>query len=294
MRARLSLVALALLGGAAACSRAPEEHDHAPDPVTASSNASAAGSALPGSAATVAARLQSSPRHGEWVMIRTAQGDSVRAWVVYPERATNAPVVLVVHEIFGLSAWVRGVADQMAAAGFIAIAPDLLTGKAELVGDSLPSSVATTVIRTLRADDVHRHLEAVARYGMGLPAAARRYGIVGFCWGGSTSFAHAVRSPSGLGAAVVYYGGSPDTTELSSVRVPVLGLYAGDDQRINARVPATDSVMRRLAKPYEVHFFEGAGHGFLRQQEGREGANQRASNAAWPLTVSFFRRHLGS
>lgn len=294
MRARLSLVALALLGGAVACSRAPEEHDHGPEPVSASPNATAASTALPGSAVTVAARLQSSPRHGEWAMIRTAQGDSVRAWVVYPERATNAPVVLVVHEIFGLSAWVRGVADQMAAAGFIAIAPDLLTGKAELQGDSLPSSVATSAIRTLRADDVHRHLEAVARYGMNLPAAARRYGIVGFCWGGSTSFAHAVRSPSGLGAAVVYYGGSPDTTELASVRVPVLGLYAGDDQRINARVPATDSVMRRLGKPYEVHFFEGAGHGFLRQQEGRDGANQRASNAAWPLTVNFFRRHLGS
>ena len=227
-------------------------------------------------------------------MIRTPQGDSVRAWVVYPERSTNAPVVLVVHEIFGLSTWVRGVADQMAAAGFIAIAPDLLTGKGELQGDTLPSSVATSVIRTLRPEDVHRHLTAVAQYGMSLPAAAKRYGIVGFCWGGATSFAHAVRSPAGLGAAVVYYGSSPDTVDLARVGVPVLGLYAGDDQRINARIPATDSIMKRLGKPYDVHFFDGAGHGFLRQQEGRDGANQRASNAAWPLTVAFFRRHLGS
>jgi carboxymethylenebutenolidase len=129
---------------------------------------------------------------------------------------------------------------------------------------------------------------------MNLPAAAKRYGIVGFCWGGGTSFAHAVRSPAGLGASVVYYGPSPDTTELHRIRVPVLGLYAGDDQRINARIPATDSVMKRLGKSFEAHFFEGAGHGFLRQQEGREGANRRASDAAWPLTVAFFRRHLGS
>lgn len=289
---RLPLAAL-LTASLIGCARTQAgNHVHPPEPVAVS--VAPRSVALPGSAASVAARLQSSPRHGEWAMIRTGAGDSVRAWVVYPERATNAPVVLVVHEIFGLSTWVRGVADQMAAAGFIAVAPDLLTGKGELVGDSLPSSVATSVIRTLKPDDVHRQLEAVARYAMNLPAAAKRYGIVGFCWGGGTSFAHAVRSPAGLGAAVVYYGPSPDTTDLARVRVPVLGLYAGDDQRINARVPATDSVMKRLGKSFEPHFFAGAGHGFLRQQEGREGANQRASDAAWPLTVAFFRRHLGN
>lgn len=269
------------------------DHDHGAAPTARTTMPAAQGTALPGSAQTVAGRLQSSPRHAEWAMVRTPAGDSVRAWVVYPERSSNAPVVLVVHEIFGLSSWVRGVADQVAAAGFIAIAPDLLTGKAELQGDSLPAAVAQAAIRTLRPEDVHRHLEAVAQYGMSLPAAAKRYGIVGFCWGGSTAFAHAVRSPAGLAASVVYYGGSPDTTELSRVRVPVLGLYAGDDQRINARVPATDSVMKRLGKSFEPHFFEGAGHGFLRQQEGREGANQRASDAAWPLTIGFFHKHLG-
>lgn len=288
----LPVLAASLVVSAACARTRAEEHDHGAEPVSASAVATQ-GTALPGSALTVAARLQSSPRHSEWAMIRTPAGDSVRAWVVYPERTTNAPVVLVVHEIFGLSSWVRGVADQMAAAGFIAIAPDLLTGKAPLEGDSLPTAVAQAAIRTLRPDDVHRHLEAVAQYGMSLPAAAKRYGIVGFCWGGSTSFAHAVRSPVGLGASVVYYGGSPDTTELSRVRVPVLGLYAGDDQRINARIPATDSVMKRLGKSFEPHFFAGAGHGFLRQQEGREGANQRASDAAWPMTVAFFRKHLG-
>lgn len=254
----------------------------------------AAAAPLPAGAMNVRERITGSPRHGEWAMIRTGSNDSVRAWVVYPERSAKAPVVLVVHEIFGLSAWVRGVADQLAANGYIAIAPDLITGKATLEGDTVPGSVASAAIRSLRPEDVHRQLEAVARYGMALPAALPKYGIVGYCWGGSTSFAHAVRSPGGLGAAVVFYGASPDTSQLASVRVPVLGLYAGDDQRVNATVPRTDTIMRRLGKPYEIHFFEGAGHGFLRQQDGRAGANLAASEKAWPLTVAFFRRHLGA
>lgn len=243
-------------------------------------------------AATVKERLLASPRHGEWVMIRTGPTDSVRAWVVYPERSTKAPVVLVVHEIFGLSTWIRGVADQLAAAGFIAVGPDLLTGKAPLEGDTLPNAVATAAIRTLNADDVQRQLEAVGRYAMSLPAALPRYGVVGFCWGGGVSFGHAVRSPSGLGAAVVYYGPSPDTSALARVQVPVLGLYGGDDARINAALPATESVMRRLGKPYEVRIFEGAGHGFLRAQDVRP-ANRVAAEEAWPKTIAFFRRHLG-
>ncbi|MEX2154783.1 MAG: dienelactone hydrolase family protein [Gemmatimonadaceae bacterium] len=247
---------------------------------------------LPAGAVTVRERITSSPRHGEWAMIRTGSNDSVRAWVVYPERSAKAPVVVVVHEIYGLSTWVRGVADQLAANGYIAIAPDLLTGKVAMDGDTVTQQVASAAVRALSASDVHRQLEAVARYGMALPAALPKYGIVGYCWGGSTSFAHAVRSPDGLGAAVVYYGGS-DTSDLARVKVPVLGLYAGDDQRVNATVPRTDTIMRRLGKTYDVHFFAGAGHGFLRQQDGRAGANLAASERAWPLTVAFFRRHLG-
>ena len=245
----------------------------------------------PAGAATVQQRLASSPRHGEWAMIRTGS-DSVRAWVVYPERSAKAPVVVVVHEIYGLTTWVRGVADQLAANGYIAIAPDLLTGKVPLQADTVVANVATAAVRSLRADDVHRQLEAVARYGMSLPAALPKYGIVGYCWGGSTSFAHAVRSPAGLGAAVVYYGSSPDASDLARVNVPVLGLYGGNDQRVNATVPRADTVMRRLGKSFDIHFFDGAGHGFLRQQDGQSGANLVASQKAWPLTVAFFRRHL--
>ena len=281
----------------ASCARpTPESDVHAGHTATASVGAVSVGSeaALPAGAANVADRLARSPRHGEWAMVRTGPSDSVRAWVVYPERSSKAPVVLVVHEIYGLSTWVRGVADQLAADGFIAIAPDLLTGKVAPApgADTLTQAAASAAIRTLQVADVHRQLAAVAQYGMSLPAAEKSYGTVGFCWGGSTSFMHAVMSPPGLGASVVYYGGSPADSLLPRVKVPVLGLYGGNDARVNATIAPAQAAMRTLGKPYTPHIFEGAGHGFLRQQDGANGANLTASRQAWPLTVAFFQTHL--
>ncbi len=302
LRVRPFLLAAAILALAAttSCARsissAAAEHDHPAEASRTSAVAAGAmqaqGTALPAGANDAVQRLANSPRHAEWAMIRTGD-DSVRAWVVYPERRQRAPVVVVIHEIFGLTSWIRAVADQLAADGFIAIAPDLLTGKTKIHPDSAGSD-AREVIRTLNPDDVHRQLAAVGQYGMRLPAALPRYGVVGFCWGGSTSFQHAVRSPAGLAAAVVYYGASPSPEQLRSVRVPVLGLYGSDDARVNATVPAADSAMRALEKSFEHHTYEGAGHGFLRAQDGKDGANMAASRQAWPATLAFFRRHLGS
>ena len=290
-----STVAL-VLSLAAACTTnkvvpAADTHDHA---VTTVATAAPQSAALPADAAGAPARLSSSPRHGEWAMIRTGTGDSIRAWVVYPERSTKAPVVLVVHEIFGLSSWVRGVADQLAADGFIAIAPDLLTMKNLPQGpDSVVAPLATAAIRTLDANWVQQQLDAVARYGMSLPAAKQKYGIVGFCWGGGVSFAHAVHSPT-LGASVVYYGVSPKTSDLASVRAPVLGLYAGNDARVDATIPPADSALKSLGRTYVPTIYPGAGHGFLRQQTGMDGANMNATKAAWPATIAWFRKYLES
>jgi carboxymethylenebutenolidase len=249
---------------------------------------------LPPDASGALARLGNSPRHGEFVTIRTGGGDSLRAWVVYPERSTKAPVVVVIHEIFGLSSWIRSVADQLAADGFIAIAPDLLTMKNLPDGpDSVLAPLATAAIRTLDPDWVQRQLDAVARYGMSLPAAQQKYGIVGFCWGGTASFAHAVHSPT-LGASVVYYGVSPKTSDLASVRAPVLGFYGGADARVDATIPAADSGLHALGRTYEHSIYAGAGHGFLRQQTGMDGANMAAARQAWPATIAWFRKYLGS
>ncbi|HKO14738.1 MAG TPA: dienelactone hydrolase family protein [Gemmatimonadaceae bacterium] len=275
----------------------PATHEHAmesPGSLAGSTPAVSQSRNLPAGSATVAQRLAASPRHGEWAMVGTGGGDSVRAWVVYPERSTRAPVVLVIHEIYGMSTWIRGVADQLAADGYIAIAPDLLTGKVALEADTVTQAAAVAAIRTLRAEDIQRQLEAVARYGMSLPAALPKYGVVGFCWGGGMSFAHAVQSPEGLAAAVVYYGTSPSNTDLQRVRAPVLGLYGGDDARVDATIPPADSVMKALGKVYEPHIFPGAGHGFLRAQDGKDGANLRATEQAWPMTISFYRKYLGA
>lgn len=268
--------------------------DHAVLSASATIAAAPQAQGLPPDAAGALARLNSSPRHGEWVTIRTGGGDSLRAWVVYPERSTKAPVILVVHEIYGLSSWVRSVADQLAADGFIAIAPDLLTMKNLPDGpDSVLAPLAVAAVRTLDPAWVQRQLDAVAQYGMSLPAAQRKYGIVGFCWGGGISFAHAVHSPT-LGATVVYYGTSPATADLVSVRAPVLGLYGGSDARVDATIPPADSALRALDRTYEHTIYPGAGHGFLRQQTGMDGANLAAARAAWPATVAWFRQYLKS
>lgn len=268
--------------------------DHGAAPASTSATAASDDLQLPPDAAGALGRLNKSPRHGEWVTIRTGPADSVRAWIVYPERGNKAPVIVVVHEIFGLSSWIRSVTDQLAAEGFIAIAPDLLTMKNLPTGpDSVLAPLATAAIRTLDMADVQRQLDAVARYGMSLPAAKDKYGIVGFCWGGGVSFAHAVHAPS-LGASVVYYGTSPKSADLTAVRAPVLGLYGGNDARVNATIPAADSALRALGRTYATNIYEGAGHGFLRQQGGMNGANAAAARQAWPATISWFRKYLDS
>lgn len=288
MRTFVRSLALLMLPAAFACGPSNASAGASADSVSAGQGS------LPAGAADADARLAASPRHGEWAMVNVGGADSVRAWVVYPERSSRAPVVIVVHEIFGVSNWIRAVADQLAADGFIAIAPDFLTGQNVPNGpDGQPlRDSATAAVRRLDQAQVQRRIDAVARYGMALPAAAPKYGIVGFCWGGSVSFAHAVHSPT-LGASVVYYGTSPASAQLGSIRAPVLGLYGENDARVNATVPPADSAMRALGKTFQHETYAGAGHGFLRQQDGQEGANLAATRAAWPRTIGFFRQHLG-
>jgi len=114
---------------------------------------------------------------------------------------------------------------------------------------------------------------------------------LGFCWGGARSFGYAAAQPA-LQAAVVFYGTAPEPPALAGVKAPVLGLYGGDDARVNATIPATEAEMKKLGRAYQAHVFAGAGHGFLRGQDDRNGANLRATQQAWPRVVSFLREHL--
>jgi carboxymethylenebutenolidase len=249
---------------------------------------------LPPAADAAKAALDSSPRHGEFVDVK-APGGPVVTWVSYPERKDKAPVVIVIHEIFGQSDWIRSVADRLAAEGFIAVAPDMLSGKGPGGGgtDSVGGRDAVVgLVRGLSAEEVNSRLDAVRAYAIGLPAANGKSATVGFCWGGSHSFAYAVAQPA-LDAAVVYYGSAPEESGLSVIHAPVLGLYGGDDARITMTVEPTAAIMKRLGKAYEFEIFPGAGHGFLRNQTDRDGANLEATRKAWPRTLDFLRKHLG-
>ena len=272
MRSKLILKVFALLAGAAPA---------------------AAAQGLPPGEDSAVARLNASPRHGEWITYDAGGGDSVKAWVVYPERSDKAPVVIVIHEIFGLTDWIRSVTDQLAAVGFLAIAPDLLSGKGPNGGgtSSVDRQGAIALIQHLTPDEVARRLRAAAAYATALPSARNAVASVGFCWGGSQSFAFATTFPD-LKGAVVYYGTPPTEEAAGRIYASVLGMYGGDDARVTSTVQPTQQLMSRLGKHYEPHVFDGAGHGFLRDQAGRNGANLKAAQAAWPRTVTFLKEAL--
>jgi carboxymethylenebutenolidase len=278
---------------------------------------------LPPSNVSAPARLAASPRHGEWVKIalETGSPDSIMAWVVYPASSRKAPVVVVVHEIFGLSTWVRGVADQVAAEGFIAIAPDFLSRvrggptSVELAADS-----ARRLIGGVNSTERNRIIVAAANWAMTQPAATQKYAVIGYCWGGQTTFFHAIHGGvSGFSGGVAFYGlpyvsgGSPATAtqpavpgtlvadSIAKIRVPILLLNGSKDARIAAAMPALDSMMKALGKSYTGVNYEGAVHGFLRAQddpkatrdEAEEQANLTAAKDAWPRTVAFLKQRLG-
>jgi carboxymethylenebutenolidase len=251
---------------------------------------------LPPSEAQAKAALEKSPRHGEYVDIKLAAGGTpIRTWVVYPERKDKAGVVILIHEIYGLSDWMRGVADQLAREGFIAVAPDLISGLGPNGGgtDAVASrDDVVKLVRGLTPDDATARLNAVRAWAAKLPAANGKTATIGFCWGGGQSFAYAVAQPA-LNGAVVYYGTPPEAATLPRIKASIVGFYGGDDARVTSTVAPTEAEMKKLGKTYEPHVYEGAGHGFLRDQEGREGANLKATQEAWPRTVAFLRERLG-
>jgi carboxymethylenebutenolidase len=249
---------------------------------------------LPAGEEQAKAALEASPRHGEWVDVKREGGVPIRTWVVYPERKQKAGVVIVIHEVYGQTEWIRAVADQLAKEGFIAVAPDLLSGLGPGGGGTEAVASRDDVVKLVRGlspDDAASRLNAVHDYAVKLPAANGKTATIGFCWGGARSFAYPAAQPA-LDAAVVYYGSSPEAAVLAGVKVPVLGLYGADDARVNTTVGPAQEEMKKLGRSFEAHTFEGAGHGFLRAQTGRDGANLKATQQAWPLTLAFLRKHL--
>jgi len=256
----------------------------------------------PGTAALATKALQESPRHGEWVDIKLADGTALKSFVVYPERKDKAGVVLVIHDIRGMSDIARAVGDQLAQDGFIAIVPDFVSGKGPNGGgtEALGSGVGQAIQGlTPNGDDTEMtaRLNAAMAYGKSLPSSNGKTAVIGFCWGGTRSFQYAIAQPE-LSGAIVYYGSptgaaadaAPEAA-LSKIKAPVIGMYGGTDNRITSTVSATEAAMKKLGKSYEPHIFEGAGHGFMGNQATE--ANYKAAVESWPMTIAFLQKNLG-
>ncbi|MCI0415748.1 dienelactone hydrolase family protein [bacterium] len=230
-------------------------------------------------------RLEKSPRHQEWVAIKNGE-KSIHSFVVYPEKKDKATTVIVIHENKGLTDWVRTVADQLAEAGYLAVAPDLLSGTGPNGGktsDFTSADAATEAIYRLSPEQVTSDLNAVADYAVKLPASNGRLTVGGFCWGGGQTFRFATNR-SDLKAAFVFYGSFSYTKDdLKRISTAVHGFYGGNDARINATLPETQTLMTELGKTFEPMTYEGADHGFMRKGEEANAseANKKARDAAW-------------
>ncbi len=238
--------------------------------------------------------LEKSPRHQEWVKIK--QGDrQIQSFIVYPEVKDKAPAVVVIHEIFGLSDWVRTVADQLAAAGYIAIVPDLLSGMASGGGGTSGFSrqdEVTKAVSTLPPDQVTSDLDAVANYVSTLPACNGKVVVAGFCWGGSQTFRYATHNDKIL-AAFVFYGTGPDNpADIAHIKCPVYGFYGGNDARVDATVPRSTDLMKNAGKTYEPVTYDGAGHGFMRAGQAPDAseANKRAREEGWKRWLELMKK----
>jgi len=228
-------------------------------------------------------QLQTSPRHREWVSVKH-DGRQVQTFVVYPESKDKTPVVLIIHEIFGMSDWVQDLADQVAAAGYIAVAPDLLSGMAPNGGrtSDIAQDKVTEAVSNLSPEQITADLNSVADYAKNLPASNGKLFVAGFCWGGGQSFRFATNR-NDLRGAFVFYGVSPAKDAMTRINAPVYGFYAGNDARIDATLPETSAQMKAAGQTFESVVYEGAGHGFMRAGEAPDAsdANKKARQQAW-------------
>lgn len=233
-------------------------------------------------------RLEKSPRHHEWVQVANGKR-TVHSFVVYPERADDALAIIVIHENRGLTDWVRSMADQLAEAGYLAIAPDLLSDFSEAYAKTtaFPSSdEARNAIYQLDPDQVSGDLNAVFNFVKTLPGASDQVSVIGFCWGGSQTFRMATYNPD-LKVALVFYGTGPkDAAVIANIEAPVYGFYGEDDQRVNATIADSEAMMKQAGKIYEYVIYPGAGHAYMRRADDpAESQAQRDAHTASMIRI---------
>jgi len=233
-------------------------------------------------------QLENSPRHHEWVEIESSDR-IMHNFVAFPERSDKSPVFIVIHENRGLNDWARSFTDQLAANGFIAIAPDLISNTVdgiEKTSDFETSDAARSAIYGLEAENVTQDLKAVLKYAKSIEAGNGEVYVIGFCWGGSQTFRFATNVGNEIDAAMVFYGTGPkEISEYSSIEIPVYGFYGGADNRVNATIESSKEAMEKYNKTYEYEIYTGAGHAFMRRGDDpnakKEDKNVVARNESW-------------
>ena len=239
-------------------------------------------------------KLEKSPRHQEWVKLKHGARE-VNCFVVYPEVKDKATTVVLIHEIFGLTDWAQAMADELAAEGYIVIAPDLISGSVTNGGgtEELIKSGGNVgkAIQALPPAQITADLDAAVDYATNLPAGNGKVVVAGFCWGGGQSFRFATDNKD-IKAAFIFYGTPPSAGDMARINCPVYGFYAGNDARVTATVPRATDQMKAAGKIYEPVIYDGAGHGFMRAGEAPDAsdANKKARDAAFQRTVELLKK----
>jgi carboxymethylenebutenolidase len=235
-------------------------------------------------------KLNNSPRHHDWIDLKH-DNRTVKAFIAFPEVKEKAPAVIVIHEIFGLTDWAKNLGDEIAAAGYIAIAPDLLSEPEKDTQSYPDKEAAIKAVSALPRPQVFADLDAAFEYAKKLPACNGTITVVGFCWGGTQSFAYANHN-SKLKAAYVFCGTGPETAaDATNIACPVYGFYGENDARVDATIPKTTEVMNTSGKAYQAVTYPGSGHGFMRAGEAPDASeeNRKARDDAWVRWKSLLR-----
>lgn len=220
-------------------------------------------------------------------------GTAIGGYIARPKGDIARPAVVVIHPWSGIDDHTRDVARRLAKAGYVALAPDLLS---RMGGTSSFASreAAIAAGRKLDDDAITKDLTGGINYLKGQSfVGANRVGVIGFCWGGGKALLFTTRSKD-LAASVIYYGSNPPNLEdVKNISAPVLGQYGGADERITSGVPNLEAAMKKYGKSFEYKIYAGAPHSF-NSDDNPSSYRQEAATEAWGRTLEFFKKHLQS
>jgi carboxymethylenebutenolidase len=217
-----------------------------------------------------------------------APGGEMRAYQARPKGAGKLAGVVVIHENRGLVPHIEDIARRVALEGFLAVAPDALS---PFGGTPANPDEARPLFQKLDRDANTANFVAAVAYLKTNPQTTGKVGCMGFCWGGGVTNQVAVHSPD-LAAAVPFYGSQPAAEDVPKIKAAMLIHYAGNDERINAGIPAFEEALKKAGVEYRIHVYEGAGHAFMNDTGQRY--NKEAAELAWSRTIAFLKEKLGS